>query len=97
MNNSILNCIQRAHISEKSMRLSESVNQYVFFVSQKTTKEQVQKAISLHFGVEVEKVTTINCKGKKKVFKQRPGRRKHTKKVYVTLKEGQSIEILGAE
>jgi large subunit ribosomal protein L23 len=42
-------------------------------------------------------VQVINCRGKVKRFGKDYGRRQNWKKAYVTLAEGQNIDILGTE
>ena len=45
------------------------------------------------FKVKVKAVNTIVTKGKKKMFRGRPGVRSDVKKAIVTLKEGSSIDV----
>ena len=59
------------------------------------TKPEIKKAIELLFDVEVKAVNTILLKGKKKMWKGRPGRRSDMKKAMVTLAEGQTIDLIG--
>ena len=46
------------------------------------------------FAVKVEAVNVLNVKGKDKAFKNRKGRRVDWRKAYVTLAEGQSIDVM---
>jgi large subunit ribosomal protein L23 len=46
------------------------------------------------FAVTVERVNVLNVKGKEKAFKNRMGRRVDWRKAYVTLAEGQSIDVM---
>ena len=46
------------------------------------------------FAVKVEAVNVVNVKGKNKAFKFRMGRRPDSRKAYVTLAEGQSIDVM---
>lgn len=80
-------------LSEKSMRLAEQTNQYVFKVDLKSTKLQIKSAIEKMFDVKVAGVSTATLKGKVKRTKQRLGKRSDFKKAYVTLAEGQKINI----
>lgn len=57
--------ILRPIISEQSMEHTE-LKKYVFEVAKDANKIEIKKAIEEIFGVEVEKVTTINVTGKKK-------------------------------
>ena len=79
-------------ITEKATTASEH-NQVVFRVRRKATKPEIKKAVESLFGVKVKAVNTLNRKGKKKVFRGRPGRQKDIKKAIVTLAEGESIDV----
>jgi large subunit ribosomal protein L23 len=79
-------------ITEKATRTSEH-NQVVFKVALDATKPEIKAAIEGVFGVTVKAVNTVRVKGKKKMFKGRPGRRSDYKKAMVTLAAGQSIDV----
>jgi large subunit ribosomal protein L23 len=79
-------------ITEKATRTSEH-NQVVFRVALDATKPQIKAAIEGVFGVTVKAVNTIRVKGKRKLFRGRPGRRSDFKKAMVTLAAGQSIDV----
>ncbi len=86
--------IRAPRVSEKTARLQEVSNQYVFEVAQTATKADVKAAVEKVFGVKVEAVNVLNVKGKAKAFRQRMGRRGNSRKAYVTLAEGQSIDVM---
>ncbi|GGZ72477.1 50S ribosomal protein L23 [Lysobacter xinjiangensis] len=95
MNDAKLYSIIRApRISEKTARLQEVSNQYVFEVSTEATKTDIKAAVEKIFGVNVRAVNVVNVKGKNKAFKFRMGRRADWRKAYVTLAEGQSIDVM---
>ncbi len=79
-------------ITEKSTKLSE-YNQVVFRVPGSATKPEIKKAIEDLFKVKVKSVNTLVTKGKKKLFRGRPGERSDVKKAIITLKEGSSIDV----
>ena len=79
-------------ITEKGTLVSEH-NQVVFRVPLKATKPQIKAAVEALFKVNVNAVNTSITKGKIKVFRGRSGRRNDTKKAFVTLAEGQSIDV----
>ena len=79
-------------ITEKATALSEQ-SKVVFRVSSDATKPQIKEAVERLFDVKVRSVNTLVTKGKKKVFKGRPGQRSDVKKAVVTLEEGQSIDV----
>ncbi len=63
----------RARVSEKTARLQELSNQYVFEVSNEATKADVKAAVEQLFDVKVEAVNVVNVKGKNKSFRNRAG------------------------
>lgn len=79
-------------ITEKSTKLSES-NQVVFRVPGSATKPQIKKAVEELFKVKVKAVNTLVTKGKKKLFRGRPGARSDVKKAVVTLQPGSTIDV----
>ncbi|MFC5579453.1 50S ribosomal protein L23 [Lysobacter niabensis] len=95
MNDAKLYSIIRAPlVSEKTARLQEVSNQYVFEVATDATKADIKQAIEKLFAVKVEAVNVVNVKGKNKAFKFRMGRRADSRKAYVTLADGQSIDVM---
>lgn len=81
-------------ISEKTARLQEVSNQYVFEVARDANKADVKAAIEHLFNVKVEAVNLLNVKGKSKTFRFRSGRRSDWRKAYVRLAEGQTIDVM---
>jgi large subunit ribosomal protein L23 len=95
MNDAKLYSVIRApRVSEKTARLQEVSNQYAFEVAKDATKSDIKVAIEQIFGVNVKAVNVVNVKGKSKAFKFRQGRRGDWRKAYVTLAEGQSIDVM---
>ena len=95
MNDAKLYSIIRApRVSEKTARLQEVSNQYVFEVANEATKADIKVAVEKLFAVKVEAVNVVNGKGKNKAFKFRMGRRPDWRKAYVKLAEGQSIDVM---
>jgi large subunit ribosomal protein L23 len=90
----ILGIIRAPLVSEKTARLQEKSNQYVFEVAQTATKADVKSAVESLFNVKVEAVNVLNVKGKSKTFRQRAGRRGDWRKAYVRLAEGQTIDVM---
>ena len=89
--------IRAPRVSEKTARLQEVSNQYVFEVATTATKADIKVAVERLFAVTVERVNVLNVKGKEKAFKNRMGRRVDWRKAYVTLAEGQSIDVMMAK
>ena len=65
----------------------------VFEVAIDSNKPQIKQAVEELFGVKVKAVNTTITKGKNKRFRGRPGTRKDVKKAYVTLEEGNTIDV----
>lgn len=79
-------------VSEKSYSLLDG-NAYTFVVHPDANKTEIRKAVEQIWGVKVEKVNTINRKGKQKRFRYVLGRRADTKRAVVKLAPGNKIEI----
>ncbi len=82
--------IKRPLLTEKSYAgIASKV--YTFEVAKNANKIEIAKAVEQLFGVEVEKVNTVNVKGHKKVQNTKAGRTEGRtsdyKKAIVTLKE----------
>ena len=90
----LMNIILAPCISEKSTSVGV-YSQYVFRVRSNATKFQIACAIKMLFDVDVEAVRVINMPGKSRRFGNIQGRRKDWKKAYVTIKEGQVINLGG--
>lgn len=93
----MLQLLKRPIITEKAMKLAEE-GQYVFEVHPKANKLEVKKIVEEMFDVDVVSIRTVRIKGKKKVRMTRQGMMRGStplkKKAYVTLAEGQSIELV---
>ena len=77
--------IIRPVITEQSMEATD-LKKYVFYVAKTANKTEIKKAVTEIFGVEVEKVTTINMDGKQKRQGRYPaGRTASFKKAVVKL------------
>jgi large subunit ribosomal protein L23 len=84
--------IRKPIITEKATRASEN-GAVVFEVSIDANKPQIKEAVEALFGVKVKAVNTAITKGKTKRFRGTAGKRKDVKKAYVTLEEGNSIDV----
>lgn len=84
--------IRRPIITEKATLASED-GAVVFEVAIDATKPEIKAAIESLFGVKVTAVNTTVTKGKVKRFRGRPGRRRDVKKAYVTLADGNTIDV----
>ncbi len=84
--------IRKPIITEKATMASEA-NAVVFEVAIDSSKPQIKDAVENLFGVKVKAVNTTVTKGKVKRFRGVKGRRNDVKKAYVTLEEGNTIDV----
>jgi large subunit ribosomal protein L23 len=81
-------------ITEKSSLVGAAGNVATFEVAVGATKTEIKDAVQNIFKVEVAKVRTVNVLGKMKRTARSVGRRANYRKAYVTLKPGQSIDVV---
>ncbi len=79
-------------ITEKATLASEN-GAVVFRVAPTATKPVIKEAVEALFGVKVKAVNTVVTKGKTKRFRGQAGVRSDVKKAYVTLEEGNTIDV----
>jgi large subunit ribosomal protein L23 len=84
-------------VSEKSYALLEE-GVYTFRVHPDASKPEIRDAVQKIFGVTVTKVNTLNRDGKRRRNRRTGtwGKRPDTKRAFVTLAEGDSIELFGS-
>ncbi|MBE6469034.1 MAG: 50S ribosomal protein L23 [Coriobacteriaceae bacterium] len=90
------NVIIRPIISERSYALMEE-NKYTFEVAKDANKFQIKDAVEELFNVKVTRVNTLSVKPKTKRVRYVAGKTRTWKKAVVTVREGDSIEIFGAQ
>ena len=79
-------------VTEKSTNISE-LNKIVFKVPRKANKKNLVKSIEKIFKVNVVKVNIINKKSRVKNTRGKKIKIKGYKKVIITLKKGQNIDL----
>ena len=92
-------------MTKKSVKYSEAIGELNSILSDLESERidvdevstKVKKAVENLFKVEVDNVQVVNVRGKMKRLGQNWGKRKNWKKAYVSLKEGQDIDFIGAE
>jgi len=89
-----LSVLRRPVISEKSYALMNR-NVYVFVVDRHATKVDVRRAVEKAFDVRVDRVNTLNRKGKvtRNRRTNKTGQRPDTKRAFVTLHPGDKIDL----
>ncbi|MFQ5586543.1 MAG: 50S ribosomal protein L23 [Thermodesulfobacteriota bacterium] len=85
--------IKKPLITEKSTMLRGEANQVALWVDAKANKCEIKKAVEKAFDVKVVGVNSLKVPGKKRRMGRSEGRTSMRKKVYVTLKEGETIEL----
>jgi large subunit ribosomal protein L23 len=86
--------IKKPLFTEKGSHLKESENKVLVEVSNDANKLEIKKAIEEIFKVKVEKVSTINRKGKWKRYGKSIGKRPDRKKAIITLKKGEKLDFI---
>ena len=89
-----LNLIKKPVITEKSTANAQ-FNKYIFEVRNDADKTNIQKTIEDIYKVKVQKLNSLIVKSKPKVFKGQRGTRSELKRIIVTLKEGNTIDMSG--
>ena len=84
--------IRKPIITEKTTMASEN-GAVVFEVAIDSNKPSIKEAVENLFGVKVKAVNTTITKGKSKRFRGMLGKRRDVKKAYVTLEEGNTIDV----
>ncbi|MBL8954983.1 MAG: 50S ribosomal protein L23 [Myxococcaceae bacterium] len=87
------NVIKGPLITEKLDKAREKQRQYSFIVDRQASKHDVAAAVTAMFKVTVEDVRTLVMRGKIKRVGRNMGQRSNFKKAFVTLKEGDKIEL----
>jgi large subunit ribosomal protein L23 len=89
--------IEKPIITEKSTMLKEGANRFVFRVDIKANKREIKRAVEELFNVTVVDVRTAVFRGKSSVVMNRRGRfqgyRPNWKKAFVTLADGDTIDL----
>jgi large subunit ribosomal protein L23 len=88
----LFNVLLSPHVTEKTSMALQERNQYAFRVRRDATRTDVRRAVELMFEVRVERVQIVNEPGKTRRFGQRLGYTQDSKKAYVRLAAGQSID-----
>ena len=70
------------------------LGKYLFWVDKKSNKVEICDAIESIYKVKVDRVNTVNIKGKPKRVRYAMGMTSGWKKAVVTLKEGNKIDVV---
>ena len=95
MDLTIYDVIRKPRVTEKAYRLNQDAGKLVLEVHPQANKPLIAQALKKLFNVEADKIGIVINKGKRR----RSGRHFSTgvkrKKAIITLKEGQSIDVMG--
>lgn len=80
------------HMTEKTVGAA-SHRMYAFVVAPKANKQEVKKAVQDRYRVNVTNVRMVTIRGKEIHRGKQIGWKQGMKKAYVTIQEGQAIEI----
>jgi large subunit ribosomal protein L23 len=89
----MIDAVKYPILTEKSMRLIDS-NQYTFDMDDRLTKTQIKQIIQELFKVSVVAVNTHRPPRKKRRVGTRQGFKSSYKRVIITLKAGETIELI---
>lgn len=80
-------------LTEKITALREQGNTVGFLVHSEANKIQIKQAVESLLKVKVARVNVMNVRGKIKRLGRFSGKRADWKKAFVTLKEGEKLEL----
>lgn len=86
--------IKQSHVTEKATTDTHLRNAYHFRVPTDANKIEIRHAIETLFEVKVMSVNTIGVKGKVRRRGYVAGQKPNWKKAMVTLKEGDTIDVI---
>jgi len=89
-----ISLLKQPWITERTMMLSE-LDQYVFSVDPRATKPQIKKQVEKMYNVDVVTVRSIRTRSSSGHLRGVAGRMRVQKKMIVTLKKGQKIDLTG--
>ena len=91
-----MSVLKKPLVTEKVSALNEK-GKYGFIVDAEANKVEIKRAVEKQYGVNVERVNTMNVMGKLKTRYTKAGvlagRRPNYKKAIVTLAEGEVIDF----
>ncbi len=85
--------VKKILITEKSTDLGRQ-GKYVFLVEKNCTASEAKKIVEKQYSVKVVGTNVINVKDKPKRIGYTMGKKSGYKKIIMTLKEGQKLDIL---
>jgi large subunit ribosomal protein L23 len=87
--------LRKPILTEKCTELRETQKKALVEVASWANKDQIVLAAKAMFNVDVLKVNTLNYRGKVKRVRQHLGKKKNTKRAYLTLAKGSDVDLFG--
>lgn len=87
--------LKRPILTEKCTALRETQKKVLVEVADWANKQQIAQAAKLLFNVDVADVNTLNYRGKIKRVRQHQGKKRNTKRAYLTLRSGSDVDLFG--
>ena len=88
--------LKKPLLTEKGLLERDNNNRYGFIVKKDASKGEIKTAVEKIFNVTVVKINTISVQGKMHRMGRFEGKRPDYKKAFVTLKEGDKIDMVEA-
>lgn len=95
--NNFQDIIRRHLLTEKTLKLQETLKTACFDVHPDANKIEIKAAVEELFGSQVEAVRTCVVRGKTKRFGRSQGKRSNWKKAYVKFKDELPSVLVGKE
>ena len=90
----VYDILKKPLLTEKSLVQRDEHNRYGFIVAKIASKGEIKTAVENIFNVTVVKINTISVTGKTHRMGRFEGKRPDYKKAFVTLKEGDKIDVV---
>ena len=85
--------LARPYFSEKFTFLREKENKYIFEVYPRATKNEIKKLLESIYNVKILKINVLSASKKTKRWRNKKSVLKGNKKMIITLKQGQNIDL----
>lgn len=91
----LFDVLRKPILTEKCTKLRETERKVLVEVADWATKNQISAAAKLMFNVDVLGVNTLNYRGKVKRVRQHLGKKRNSKRAYLTLAKGSDVDLFG--
>src|SRR5262245_41776187 len=94
-NMNLYEVLRRPILTEKCTILRDTQKKVLVEVDGWANKDQISPPTQLLFNVDVVQVNTLNYRSKMNRVRQHQGKRKNTKRAYLTLANGSDLDLFG--